>query len=135
MRTEVYTMKKTPLLIIGIAFLLIGASSRAAITDFHNYPNPFAPDTDPTTFVLTLNPSSVFKTATLTIYNAVGKVVYEEDEIATGVIDKGDYYEITQWRGVDLKGNQLPKALYHAKIEVRTTDGDVLFSFADVIIK
>lgn len=129
-------MKKTIcVLMLLMATMGLYAQSRAKIVKFHNYPNPFTMASEATIFTLKLDDNSKFKTATLVIYNAEGKEIFREEKIESGGVNDAGEHILTWWRGVDNSGNLVPKALYYAKVAVKTRDGDILNAITKILVK
>ncbi|MEK6796658.1 MAG: hypothetical protein AABZ39_17915 [Spirochaetota bacterium] len=112
-----------------IAFSL-AAAPRSTMSGFHNYPNPFKASDTATTFKFSYSSPSLSKVI-VTVFNPQGKQLYT-DTIATNITASPFTF---QWRGVDDKGAILAPGLYHAKLDIRTQDGDTLTAYTKVVVK
>lgn len=128
--------------ILRLCALLILSTASAAfarqdISDFHNFPNPFSPVEESTTFVVKAgtNTSTFFKSVDLTVYNVDGEMMYSEEDISiSSDTSASGGYILTKWKGVDMEGNFLVRGFYYVMIRVLTEDGDILRAYTKVVL-
>lgn len=132
-------MKKRSIVIFAMAIALLTA--RYAVTDFHNYPNPFTPELEATSFVVAVseNGATNITEATLTLYNTQGRVIFTREDIPQSemVADphQTNQLHITSWRGVDQSGKDVPRGIYYAKVDLTTGDGDIITAYTKTVVK
>lgn len=120
------------ILFIGaITAFALAAAPRYSITNFHNYPNPFKASDTQTTFIFGMTSPTVYQKAALYIYSPQGRLLYTANPVTNTSVNPYRF----DWRGVDDKGAYVTPGLYHAKVEVRTTEGDIVTASTKVVVK
>ena len=114
---KVWKAKISVIIIIILAFLYISCSPNkpsSSISEFYNYPNPFSPSKENTTYKVSINSGEIIS-AKVEIYSQSGDLMDSKDL----TIDDSKQTASCIWSGLDKNGKYLPSAVYDAKVTVK----------------
>ena len=114
---KVWKAKISVIIIIIVAFLYISCSPNkhsSSISEFYNYPNPFSPSRENTTYKISINSGEIIS-AKLDIYSQSGDLVDSKDL----TIDSSKKSAVGIWSGLDKNGKYLPSGIYDAKATIK----------------
>ena len=114
---KIWTAKRNILIILLLAFLYISCSPNkpsSSISEFYNYPNPFSPSKENTTYKVSINSGEIIS-AKVEIYSQSGDLMDSKDL----TIDASKKTATCIWSGLDKNGKYLPYAVYDAKVTVK----------------
>ncbi|MGC4021435.1 MAG: hypothetical protein QM734_05570 [Cyclobacteriaceae bacterium] len=104
---------------VTISFIVTDGTG-ITIGEFVNYPNPFNPNSQSTTFQFTHTRAGEDIEANLTIYELTGRPIRSIDYSVTA----SDYQvDLTRWNGENDQGIKLGAGIYVARLTVRSQDG------------
>ena len=107
---KIWTAKRNILIILLLAFLYISCSPNkpsSSISEFYNYPNPFSPSKENTTYKVSINSGEIIS-AKVEIYSQNGDLMDSKDL----TIDASKKTATCIWSGLDKNGKYLPSAVY-----------------------
>ncbi|WP_300742029.1 hypothetical protein [uncultured Brachyspira sp.] len=114
---KIWAAKRNILIILLLAFLYISCSPNkpsSSISEFYNYPNPFSPSKENTTYKVSINSGEIIS-AKVEIYSQNGDLMDSKDL----TIDASKKTATCIWSGLDKNGKYLPSAVYDAKVTVK----------------
>ncbi|MCZ9887395.1 hypothetical protein [Brachyspira hyodysenteriae] len=114
---KIWTAKRNVLIILLLAFLYISCSPNkpsSNISEFYNYPNPFSPSKENTTYKVSIASGEIIS-AKVEIYSQNGDLMDSKDL----TIDASKKTATCIWSGLDKNGKYLPSAVYNAKVIVK----------------
>ena len=114
---KIWAAKRNILIILLLAFLYISCSPNkpsSSISEFYNYPNPFSPSKENTTYKVSINSGEIIS-AKVEIYSQSGDLMDSKDL----TIDASKKTAACIWSGLDKNGKYLPSAVYDAKVTVK----------------
>ena len=131
---KIKTAKKNYIIFFFLAFFYISCSSNkpsSDIEDFYNFPNPFNPRENYTTYKVSIKSGEIIS-AKIDIYSSSGDLIDNKDLS----IDSSDKkMAICIWAGLDKKGNYLPAGVYTAKITVKDSQDSTFIEEFKTFIK
>ena len=123
---KVWKAKISVIIIIILAFLYISCSPNkpsSSISEFYNYPNPFSPSRENTTYKVSINSGEIIS-AKLDIYSQSGDLVDSKDL----TIDSSKKSAVGIWSGLDKNGKYLPSGIYDAKATIKDNQDSTFIS-------
>ena len=123
---KVWKDKISVIIIIILAFLYISCSPNkpsSSISEFYNYPNPFSPSRENTTYKVSINSGEIIS-AKLDIYSQSGDLVDSKDL----TIDSSKKSAVGIWSGLDKNGKYLPSGIYDAKATIKDNQDSTFIS-------
>lgn len=123
---KIWTAKRNILIILLLAFLYISCSPNkpsSSISEFYNYPNPFSPSKENTTYKVSINSGEIIS-AKVEIYSQNGDLMDSKDL----TIDASKKTATCIWSGLDKNGKYLPSAVYDAKVTVKDNQDSTFVS-------
>ena len=123
---KIWTAKRNILIILLLAFLYISCSPNkpsSSISEFYNYPNPFSPSKENTTYKVSINSGEIIS-AKVEIYSQNGDLMDSKDL----TIDDSKQTASCIWSGLDKNGKYLPSAVYDAKVTVKDNQDSIFTS-------
>lgn len=113
---KIWIAKRNILIILLLAFLYISCSPNkpsSSISEFYNYPNPFSPSKEYTTYKVSINSGEIIS-AKVEIYSQSGDLI--DSKILT---NNGKTIAACIWSGLDKNGKYLPSGVYDAKAIIK----------------
>lgn len=126
MLNNLFKIRKAKLILIILAFLYISCSPNkpsSAISEFYNYPNPFTPSEEYTTYKVSIKSGEIIS-AKLEVYSQSGDLVDSKDL----VIESSKQSATCIWSGMDKNGKYLPSGVYDAKAIVKDNQDSTFVS-------
>ena len=126
MLNNLFKIRKAKLILIILAFLYISCSPNkpsSTISEFYNYPNPFTPSEEYTTYKVSIKSGEIIS-AKLEIYSQSGDLVDSKDLI----IENSKQSAACIWSGMDKNGKYLPSGVYDAKAIVKDNQDSTFVS-------
>ncbi|WP_295158823.1 hypothetical protein [uncultured Brachyspira sp.] len=114
---KIWAAKRNILIILLLAFLYISCSPNkpsSNISEFYNYPNPFIPSKEKTTYKVSIISGKIVS-AKIEIYSQSGDLM----DSKSLVIDSSEKTASCIWSGLDKNGKYLPSGIYDAKVIVK----------------
>ncbi|WP_028328933.1 hypothetical protein [Brachyspira alvinipulli] len=115
---KIWRAKRNIFILLLLAFLYISCSPNkpsSNISEFYNYPNPFAPAKEYTIYKVSINSGKIID-AKLEIYSQSGDLM--DTKTLTNVLPN-ETTAACIWSGLDKNGKYLPSGIYDAKVTVK----------------
>ena len=126
MLNNLFKIRKAKLILIILAFLYISCSPNkpsSGISEFYNYPNPFTPSEEYTTYKVSIKSGEIIS-AKLEVYSQSGDLVDSKDLI----IESSKQSATCIWSSMDKNGKYLPSGVYDAKAIVKDNQDSTFVS-------
>lgn len=116
--SNIRSAKRNIFILFLLAFLYISCSPNkpsSNISEFYNYPNPFTPSEEYTTYKVSISSGKIID-AKLEIYSQNGDLM--DTKTLTNNLPDGTTAACI-WSGLDKNGRYLPSGIYDAKVTVK----------------